>query len=266
MYSIDLNKKFYRNPKEDVGFFIPKAIEKLGVSKSNHSLYTGDYAVNFASQIGTDIDLLILDTAHVLPGELLDFIAFLPLLKLGATVIIHDVNLHQMSENHSDSMSNCLLLSSAVGIKLINILDDSKEFKELSDTKKALIENPELKFSNIAAIEVTSQTIEHIENVFQALMLSWKYLPNEHEFSSYRNHFKSYYSKDLVKLFEIAYVTNTYLLSRKTMNYLRYKPLSIVGIYLIPVRFVSNIIKFFYLIKHFGIRLTFRKISKKFKK
>ena len=41
-------------------------------------------------EIGSDIDFLILDTLHIVPGEILDFLVCLPYLTKDAIVVLHD--------------------------------------------------------------------------------------------------------------------------------------------------------------------------------
>ena len=52
----------------------------------------------YLEEIGGDIDFLILDTVHSMPGEMLDFLAALPYLSSNAIVILHDITLNKISD------------------------------------------------------------------------------------------------------------------------------------------------------------------------
>lgn len=41
--------------------------------------------------IGKEIDMVLIDSAHFEPGEILDFIIVLPFLKQEAIVVMHDI-------------------------------------------------------------------------------------------------------------------------------------------------------------------------------
>jgi hypothetical protein len=132
----------------------------------------------FLDQIGDDIDFVILDTAHKMPGEILDFIACLPKLHKGAVVVLHDLTLNHRSHTHKNSFATRILLSSVVGDKAVR--------------------------DNIGAILITEDTVKNIENVFSSLMITWNYLPQAEHIEIYRNWYSKYYKKELVDEFETA--------------------------------------------------------------
>ena len=235
MYSVDLNKQFYRDKNLKTGFFIEKIFEDLSLDPQQHSLLTGDYAVNFIKNIGKDIDFLILDTVHSLPGEIFDFLAYLPYLSEDAIVVLHDVNLHHLypAKNlPSNAISNCVLLSSVVADKLSPILDSEKfDFSTNDLRSKSKLST----ISNIAAFKVSSDTHKYIDNLFLTLMLNWSYLPSNIEFDLYFNHLSKHYSKYSIELFEIAYNTNKMNFALRKTKKLDYNPLTLIGIYLLPV-------------------------------
>lgn len=95
IYSVDLAEKWYRNENYKTGFVVNKLFENSKVEKNLHQFLLGHSIPFFLDQIGNNIDFLILDTTHVLPGELLDFIVCLPYLRDGCVVVMHDT-----IENH----------------------------------------------------------------------------------------------------------------------------------------------------------------------
>ena len=78
LYSCDLEKKDYKDNKYDIGYFVkikfPEFLYKW-------KLYTGNTTAAFIEMIGGNIDFAYIDTAHVMPGEVLNIIEILPFLK-----------------------------------------------------------------------------------------------------------------------------------------------------------------------------------------
>ena len=104
-------------------------------------------------------DFAIIDTAHRHPIESLNFLTILPYLKDGAVVVLHDI------ENHyEDPKLNaaCILWSCVVAPKITP--PKSYCFNGVKGAHKVI---------NIGAFQVTSDTREHIKNVFYSLSLPW---------------------------------------------------------------------------------------------
>ena len=55
------------------------------------TLFKGNIATEYMEQIGNNIDMVFIDTAHFEPGEMLDFIMVLPFLREKAIAIFHDI-------------------------------------------------------------------------------------------------------------------------------------------------------------------------------
>ena len=55
------------------------------------TLYKGNIAAKFMEEIGKDIDMVLIDSAHFEPGEILDFLIVLPFLSEEAIIIMHDI-------------------------------------------------------------------------------------------------------------------------------------------------------------------------------
>lgn len=89
LHSVDLSERFYRDSQHLSGYLAEEA--KQFLQKANQRTYLGRLAVERMAEIGGDIDVLILDTVHALPGELLDFLALIPYLRDGAIVVLHDL-------------------------------------------------------------------------------------------------------------------------------------------------------------------------------
>ena len=86
---------------------------------SRWNLYTGKYVFEVIEEIGFGIDLVILDTDHELPGELLDFLMVYPFLGENAIVIVHDILLYWLkSKTEIHSIAPRLLFNTLVGEKM----------------------------------------------------------------------------------------------------------------------------------------------------
>ena len=83
LYSIELNSE--DKVGECVNKYFPNFLKKW-------TLFKGNIATEFLEQIGNNIDMAFIDTAHFEPGEILNFIIILPFLKENAIVIFHDIS------------------------------------------------------------------------------------------------------------------------------------------------------------------------------
>ena len=152
----------------------------------NHPEITREEVENVLDEIGGDIDFVILDTAHVLPGENLDFLVALPYLKENAVICMHDVSECHIDLPHIHSHATATLFSAVTADKFLN-----------------LIMNDDLSFSypNIAAFQINSDTMKNIENVFLTLILRWRYLPSGKDLWGYANMFARHYPQELFTIF-----------------------------------------------------------------
>ena len=106
IYSVDLS------PSDIVGSTFSGDYSKV-------RFFNGKYSFEVIEEIGEDIDLVFIDTDHVLPGELLDYLMVYPFLKKNHSVIIHDIDLHRIKPDvEGYSISPRLLFNTLFGIKL----------------------------------------------------------------------------------------------------------------------------------------------------
>lgn len=157
MYSVDLSENWYRTGELETGFVAKKFMEQL-IGKTKHKFFLGKSIPYFIDEIGKNIDFLILDTTHVLPGELLDFLICYPFLKDGCIVVLHDIINNLLSCNN-DSIATKLLFNLVRGSKWYMNEDDP-------DT---------MGLSNIAAFEVNKKSKECIDDIFSSLTFTWMY-------------------------------------------------------------------------------------------
>ena len=196
MHSVDVWEKFFDNARP-MGFMAMFAKEKIfGELRGTHEFHLGKILPQVIDEIGGGIDLVVLDTMHILPGEALDFIAVLPYLKSGSVVILHDVALNQVpnrSYENGESHATGVLFSAVTAEKFLNFN-----------------EQPLFRYPNIGAFKVSERTVEHIDNVFLSLILRWKYLPPEKEIVAYRRLYRRFYPAALCEIFQEAIDMNAY--------------------------------------------------------
>lgn len=161
-----------------------------------HKLHLGKFLPQVIDEIGGDIDLVILDTIHAMPGEGLDFLAVLPYLKPNAVVVLHDVSLNQ-TDKAALQHATTVLFSAVTAEKFLNFQPEGKLFR----------------YPNIAAFQINEQTVENIENVFLSMILNWGlvlYFPTEQELVIYRKHYRRFYPVELCEIFQEAIDMNVY--------------------------------------------------------
>lgn len=182
MYSIDLAKS-YNGSK--VGFM--KDIVK-NIQFVDHTLFTETFLKNKIEDIGGEIDLVILDTTHNIPGEILEFLTCLPFLSKDAIVVLHDVN-----------VCNYMATDSRKVIPSLRKICTKVLFTTVSGEKYFNYDNLE----NIAAFKISDSTMENIDDVFFSLSHLWYFGFSEKDLNEYRNLFSKYYSSSSLKLWDL---------------------------------------------------------------
>ena len=195
VFSIDINEKLYSDNTKDTGYLTEECIPYLP-KKVSRTLYTGGISVEFLDKIGKEIDFLILDTMHILPGELLDFLACLPYLSQNCVVVLHDVVLHHIGQE-ANGYATQVLLDTVVGKKIVGQDPESPQG-----------------YPNIGAFEITADTGKYIENVFGALMLTWRYMPSKEQIALYRDFYSRQYKQSDIDIFDKALALNEVTLEK----------------------------------------------------
>lgn len=193
LYSLDIANIQYTFQK-NVGFYIDKHPEL----KQNWTLKTGKISLYFLDEIASDVnedekfDLCFLDTAHVLPGELLDFLQILPYLKKDCIFLLHDINWHMAGTDdirNIASYSNNILYSSIAGEK---ILPDQSVYPHYFGNF----------ISNIGGVKLNESTYKNIFNVFNSLSIPWKGMPSEIDLENLTDFFYKHYGTYYACYFE----------------------------------------------------------------
>ena len=197
LFSVDYSVEYYRDKTKRTGFvaeWLHKELRKENNIRWDYALLTGGGVCNYLDQIGDGIDFLILDTMHICPGEILDFLLCLPFLCKDAVVVLHDIAMHFSGVEYA--FATQLLLDTVTAKKIVG--RDDKHFHG---------------YPNIGAFQITGETINHIEDVFSALNIPWGYIPQE--IDKYKNWFCKYYDEYLIEIFEMAFLNNKDMLLRR---------------------------------------------------
>ena len=120
MYSVDINKECYRRKGKASGYQLEEVKDYLPNYK-NHTFYLGKILPYVIEKIGSEIDFVVLDTCHILPGELLYFLCILPYLKNGAVVVFHDITLNLQGADKAYATK--IVLDMSTGKKYFNFKD-----------------------------------------------------------------------------------------------------------------------------------------------
>jgi len=196
LYSIDLEDYYYKNPNLKTGYLV----DNYQYLKSKWELFTGGLACSFVEKIGSDVDFCFIDTVHANPGEILDFLMVLPILKEDAIIVFHDVNLHTMEKIGiiERSITNNLLMSSIMGKEILQ-----GNFKK----------NGDFIFPNIGGIKINQGTKERLFKIFNLLTLRWHYIPSDNQETEMISFFEKYYDS-----FYVNYLKDVFLYQKKTMD------------------------------------------------
>lgn len=159
LISVDYCEKLYKGSTDKLsGFLVDEQFAHL---KDKWTVYRGGDISHFIERIGGDIDLLVLDTAHIHPWETLNFLCILPFMKRDSWVVLHDISLHYFSGRDKDLA--CRYLYG-------HVVSDAK-------ITPAPEENYIPHFANIGAFHVIDDTTKYVCNLFESLLCPWVAVP-----------------------------------------------------------------------------------------
>lgn len=206
VYSVDLSITLWSDQNKKTGYEYKRIAPHIDMKNIKHQLLLGKTIAGQIDLIGNDIDFVVIDTAHSLPGEILDFLCVLPYLSEDAVVVLHDVNLNYEKAIHG-TRNQVINSSLSVATKLL--------FSTVVADKYMSMNNEEL--PNIAAFSILKDTYKYITDMFYLLTLSWAYIPSEEIIKDYRTVFKRHYSEFCIKLFDISVLNNKKIWERKEL-------------------------------------------------
>lgn len=180
LFSIDLNSgKHIGKCVED---YFPQFTKKW-------TLFRGDIATEFIEKIGNNIDMVLIDTAHFEPGEILDFLIVLPFLKKNAIIIFHDIANQITRSKIRNEWAPYLIFNGIRG-------------------KKYLPSGNYILKHDIGAIILDTNQYNYYNDYFRFLGGQWQYFPKKSHINKLRYFFKKYYDKECLVMFEEAVIFN----------------------------------------------------------
>lgn len=183
LFSVDIAKNWSKDETKLSGFMADEVEDK-----DNYKIYRGYDYLDVYNEIGNDIDLIIIDTVHVMPGEFLTYITALPQLKDGCIVIFHDIHLN-MKRISNDKFNDFQTSGYCTGLL----------YGGISSSEKYSLQTNGI--SNIGCLIVDDSTRDSIKDVFRILCSRWFYLPFNLNFDMYREYVKKHYSPECYRLF-----------------------------------------------------------------
>lgn len=183
LYSIDITREWYRDNTKLSGFMADEVEEK-----DNWKIYRGYDYLDVYEEIGNDIDFIIIDTVHTMPGEILTFLAALPQLKDGCIVVLHDIHLNMKKINNS-KYDNYSVSAYCTGLL----------FGSVSSNKKWCLKSKLI--PNIGAFVVDETTRNNIKDIFHVLCTAWRVYPSKLDIEAYCKFIQNNYPSECSDLF-----------------------------------------------------------------
>ena len=180
LYSVDLALKCHLNVEKECGYKLKEAFPFLEKTTNVH-LMLGKTIAERIDEVTKNgkIDLLILDTTHYLPGELLDFLICYPYMSEGGVVIVDDLAFAHIGENRS-AIATPVLFSAIAAKKLL-----PEKYTKL----------------NMAGFVLGKETKQYIDNLFYALGMPWTYEIDEKTIGKYIEKINQNYDADSILVF-----------------------------------------------------------------
>ena len=196
LFSIDRSINWYRDRTKKTGYLVQEKFPEL---MNKWTLYTGGLTSEFIETIGDGIDLAFIDTMHVTPGEMLDWLMVLPFLKNEAIVVFHDafiLYINKTIERQKRHTSNNQLMCYIRGELILPQYGNSVFFR------------------NIGALKLSPEQKKYYYQYFLALGIQWEYMPNEDEIKKMRDFFMKYYGEKYVEVYDDAVQKNKIYLNK----------------------------------------------------
>lgn len=207
VWSVDLVEDLYCDSAKKTGYEYFRLEKELGQEWGKHHFLFGRTIAHQIGSIGDNIDMVILDTTHKMPGEVLDFLCVFPYLAANATIVLHDINLNYSRAVLGD---NAQIIGSkdSIATKLLLLTVAAEKYMVLKQGE----------FPNIAAFCINENTGKYMEDIFYLLTLTWSYIPRNEMLQEYRILFEKYYSKSCLTCFDMAWINNTRILERHALR------------------------------------------------
>jgi predicted O-methyltransferase YrrM len=187
--SIDIAEVFYGDKTTPVGQIAKDTYPDLPEGKWD--LITGKDPVEVIEGLDKKYDLAILDTAHALPGEVLNFLTILPYLNDGAIVFLHDI-----TEYYNIFMRNNF------ATRLLNISVAAPKLYP----NKYIFKMYAQRFNqpNLCAFQITPDTRKYISNVFNALKMPWVLSQDKATQETFQSFFARHFGDEYAEIYKDA--------------------------------------------------------------
>ena len=202
MFSVDICTQCYLDTSRITGFTATQFLEETSQNTVAHRFILGKTVAAALDEIGGEIDFVILDTMHSLPGELLDFISLYPFLDSKAVVIFHDIGQAQLGIGNIHG-------ASYEYASLVTMTALAGERYMISDECRIA------RLGNIGGIRLNENTPTNVESLFLALFINWNYIPDRQSLCEYRGRISKQYDKKYKRMFEQALECNVFSLYRR---------------------------------------------------
>ena len=189
LYCVDFANTCFWDDTKSVGFVSEMAEQYLD-DYCNRKLYKGRTLIQEIEDIGSGIDMVLLDTNHVMPGEILDFLVVFPYLSKNAVVIVDDTLtpiIHQLPPyNNSNAGKQIAPRLLWAGISGENIDIQEKNWKKYQ--------------YGIKMVDVDDY--HQIRRLIDLLCMPWSTPVNRDSADIYINYMRKNYSEDITDAFE----------------------------------------------------------------
>lgn len=183
LYSIDLNNR------NIIGACVKSLFPNF---LTKWTLYKGNIATKFMENIGRNIDMVLIDSAHFEPGEILDFIIVLPFLSEEAVIVVHDI---------ANQITVPKKARGWIGKRnewAPYIIFNSIRGKIFLPSGKNLLTH------DIGAKKLDINQKQYFHDYFRLLGGQWQYFPKEIYIHQMYEYFKKYYDNDCLSIFKEA--------------------------------------------------------------
>lgn len=182
LYSVDYSKEAYRRPGKLSGFLVEESFPQF---LDKWQIFRGGDISRYIDEVGGDIDLLVLDTAHRHPWETLNFLCILPFLKPNSWTVLHDITLYAEPSGR--------LSSNACRYLYGHVVSDEKITPDPNNNASG--------FSNIGAFKISENTFRYTDNLFESLLIPWDSPVEKNDISDIKRIIQKYYTSEQYEFF-----------------------------------------------------------------
>ena len=195
LISIDLNSKIPEDSSKKIGYRVSKYFPSL---TQNWQLHTDVMPHKILDKINKKFNLAIIDTSHIMPGEILNIIEIMPFLEDNAILVFPNMISHLYNVYNKD-MDKTLIKRTPTSIYLMASLIG----------KKKIIYDKNKKMGNIGLIILEKNQERFYENYFLLLMNIWEEMLSDEQIFMFRLFLEKYYKKEkYLNIFENAILYN----------------------------------------------------------